>query len=61
MKIGDLVKLVVPCERFGTTGILLALSQPTGLSKPVATVMWACGEGKRQHLLEQLEVLSENR
>ena len=61
MKIGDLVKLVVPCERFGTLGILLSLSQPIGLSKPIATVMWPSGEGKRQHLPEQLELVNENR
>jgi hypothetical protein len=61
MKIGDLVKLVVPCERFGTLGILLSLSQPIGLSKPIATVMWSSGEGKRQHLPEQLELVNENR
>ena len=60
MRVGDLVKLVVPCMDF-TVGVLLSLSQPIGLSKPVATVMWACAAGKRQHLPEQLEVLSESR
>ena len=61
MRVGDLVKLVVPSERFGTLGVLLAISQPAGLSKPVATVMWASSTGKRQHLPEQLEVINENR
>jgi hypothetical protein len=61
MNIGDLVKLVVPCERFGTLGILLSLSQPRGLSKPVATVMWSSSACKRQHLPEQLEAINENR
>ena len=61
MRVGDLVKLAVPCERFGTVGVLLAISQPIGLSKPIATVVWACAAGKRQHLPEQLEVLSESR
>jgi len=60
VRVGDLVKLVVPCMDF-TVGVLLSLSQPIGLSKPVATVMWACAAGKRQHLPEQLEVLSESR
>ena len=57
MRVGDLVKLVVPCEDF-TLGVLLSLSQPIGLSKPIATVVWACAAGKRQHLPEQLEVVS---
>ena len=61
MRVGDLVKLVVPCERFGTLGVLLALSQPVGLSKPVATVMWSSRARKRQHLPEQLEVVSASR
>ena len=60
MRVGDLVKLVVPCERFGTLGVLLAISQPRGLSKPIATVMWACSAEKRQHLPEQLEAVSES-
>ena len=58
MRVGDLVKLVVPCERFGTLGVLLSVSQPIGLSKPIATVVWACSAGKRQHLPEQLEVIN---
>ena len=62
MRVGDLVKLVVPCERFGTLGVLLAISQPRGLSKPIATVMWPSQPGrKRQHLIKQLEVVSESR
>jgi len=57
MRAGDLVKLVVPHEGF-TTGVLLSVSQPTGLSKPIATVMWISSGRKRQHLPEQLEVIS---
>ena len=61
MRVGDLVKLVVPCERFGTLGVLLAISQSAGLSKPVATVMWSSSACKRQHLPEQLEAINEDR
>jgi len=65
VRVGDLVKLVVPCMDF-SVGVLLSLSQPVGLSKPwaskpIATVVWACAAGKRQHLPEQLEVVSERR
>ena len=60
MRVGDLVKLVVPCERFGTLGVLLSLSQPVGLSKPIATVMWSSSARKRQHLPEQLEAVNES-
>ena len=60
MRVGDLVKLAVPCVDF-TVGVLLSLSQPVGLSKPIATVVWACAAGKRQHLPEQLEVVSGGR
>ena len=61
MRVGDLVKLVVPCERFGSVGVLLSVSQPIGLSKPIATVVWSSSARKRQHLPEQLEVVSASR
>ena len=60
MRVGDLVKLVVPHGDF-TTGVLLSVSQPIGFAKPIATVMWSSSARKRQHLLEQLEAISENR
>ena len=61
MRVGDLVKLAVPCEGF-TVGLLLSLSQPVGLSMTIVTVMWPSQPGrKRQHLIKQLEVVSESR
>ena len=66
MKIGDLVKFSGTSGNLAGwdyTGILVKVSKPTGLGKPIATVFWNAAHGQVQHhpLVEQLEVVSENR
>jgi hypothetical protein len=65
VKRGDLVRFVwenTPAED-GTEelGILLNISQPKGLQKPIAKVHWFSMKHPLQHLTEALEVVSENR
>ena len=65
MKIGDLVRFVwenTPAEEGSEElGILLKVSQPKGLEKPIAKVHWFSMMYPLQHLTEALEVVSETR
>ena len=65
MRVGDLVrfsaKVITASAAAELIGILVAISQPKGLTKPIATVFWTLENKRRQHLIEQLEVVSESR
>ena len=65
MKRGDLVKFDwknTPAGRGpDEMGICLKVSQPKGLEKPIAKVLWFSMKHPLQHLTEVLEVVSENR
>ena len=68
MKRGDLVRFAwenTPIEDVERTheevGILLKVSQPKGLEKPIAKVFWFSMKYPLRHLAEVLEVVSENR
>jgi len=62
---GDLVRFAAGRgpERAGNhlMGILVAVTQPEGFSKPIATVFWTSLNRQMQHLAEQLEAINENR
>jgi len=61
MRVGDLVRFSADHGDVlgpGLLGILVAVSQPKGLPKPIATVFWTSINRKIQHLREQLEVIS---
>ena len=65
MRVGDLVrfsaKVITASAAAELVGILVAISQPKGLTKPIATVFWTSENKRLQHLVEQLEVINENR
>ena len=65
MRIGDLVRFSARTTPSRATselvGILVAVSQPEGFAKSIATVFWTSLSKKMQHLTEQLEVINESR
>jgi len=62
---GDLVRFTArrspTREASHLMGILVAVTQPEGFSKPIATVFWTSLNRQMQHLAEQLEAINENR
>ena len=65
MRVGDLVKFNWKNTPTGTgpdeLGILLNVTQPKVLQKPIARVFWFRANSPLQHLAEVLEVVSESR